>query len=97
MLSENQYYLIVLAEECGEVQRAIGKALRFGMDDVNPHTGESAREHLLNEAQDVLASLRALGIEADESKIDKKLAKMRKYLQYARDRGTVSEESHATE
>lgn len=38
--------LVILAEECGEVLRIVGKCLRFGLDDYHPVNGFPNREAL---------------------------------------------------
>jgi NTP pyrophosphatase (non-canonical NTP hydrolase) len=94
MLTRNQYLLVCLAEECGEVQRAIGKALRFGMDDLNPNTMVSAENHLKDEMADLLAILKLveeeLDLPIDPEAIKQKGYKIERYYKYAYLKGCVS-------
>ena len=39
-----QQVLGYLVEECGEVQAAVGKTIRWGLDSTNPELPESERE-----------------------------------------------------
>ena len=41
--------LNILTEECAEVIQAISKTQRFGMDNTNPFSAETNREHLEQE------------------------------------------------
>lgn len=45
--------LALLAEECGEVIRAIGKVLRHGYENTHPDGGPTNREALESECGDV--------------------------------------------
>lgn len=78
--------LAIVAEECGEVVQAIGKALRHGIMDVNPKTGETNREALLTELSDLSLTIEMLQIilgDNRESILIRKVIKrikLRKYL-----------------
>lgn len=50
--------LEILAEECAEVIQIKSKVIRFGMYNLNPITGKSNRELLVQELGDVLAMIR---------------------------------------
>jgi NTP pyrophosphatase (non-canonical NTP hydrolase) len=54
---QNEVMLITL-EECAEVIQAISKVFRFGIDSV--HNGVSNKEHLEEEAGDLLCMLEML-------------------------------------
>lgn len=54
--------LAILAEECGEVVKVVGKILRHGLGSINPLTGESNRHLLEKELGDVLAAMELLVI-----------------------------------
>ena len=72
--------LIILAEECAEVQQQISKILRFGPDDDNI-------KNLEKEIGDVIAMLAILGhqgvINEDKvmRRVPSKLRKLKKYSQ----------------
>jgi NTP pyrophosphatase (non-canonical NTP hydrolase) len=55
-----------LIEECGEVMHAVGKALRFGLDkSLHPH-GESNREWILRELDDLQLAILAVRVALDD-------------------------------
>lgn len=47
-------------EECGEVQVAIGKAIRFGLDNHHPVTKETNRAAILREMRDLRMAISRL-------------------------------------
>ena len=49
--------LNILTEECAEVIQAISKTQRFGMDNTNPFSTETNREHLEQEIGDLLTMI----------------------------------------
>ena len=57
MTDDERYVLGLLAEECGEVVQACGKALRFGLDSPAGPGGATARQELERELGDVRAAV----------------------------------------
>lgn len=55
-----EYLLTCTAEEGCEIGQAGHKALRFGLDDINPKTGNSNRKDLVTEVNDLLGVLELL-------------------------------------
>lgn len=55
-----EHLLTCAAEEGTEVAQAGHKALRFGLDDINPKTGRSNRIDLVAEVNDLLGVLELL-------------------------------------
>jgi len=49
------HLLACVGEECGEVQQAVGKSLRFGIQDCHPITGEQNWPSVVQEVHDVVA------------------------------------------
>lgn len=47
----------LLIEAAGKVQAVIGNALRWGLSNTNPDTGESNREALLRDLDDLKGSI----------------------------------------
>ncbi|MGX6977776.1 hypothetical protein ACWN8V_00670 [Vagococcus elongatus] len=43
-MKEHEYLMIVAMEECAEIQQALSKSLRFGLDDTHPETPELSNE-----------------------------------------------------
>jgi NTP pyrophosphatase (non-canonical NTP hydrolase) len=52
--------LAILAEECGEVVKVVGKILRHGIDSHHPTTHIDNREYLENELGDVTAAIKII-------------------------------------
>lgn len=96
MLSEKQYLLICLAEECAEVQHRITKALRFGFDEVEPGQSLNNSERLIDEVTDLVAVLDMINestdlpiLYRDEYKISSKQTKVGKFMRYSILQGTL--------
>lgn len=80
--------LAILAEECGEVIRIIGKILRFGYASSNPQSGELNRTQLTNELGD-LANIIDMMVKAEDLDINlldyyqgRKSANIHKWLKH---------------
>lgn len=85
----------VAMEECAEVAHRLSKALRFGMEEIQPGQSLTNRERILLEFYDLQAAMDLLGFSCcDNSDTAKacrwvKQAKIEKYLDYSRQCGTV--------
>lgn len=91
-MTEREHLLTILAEECAEVAQRASKALRFGDDEIQPGQQLTNLERIIDEVIDVVAVLSMLGIETYEFSITgvlRKKAKVRKYLDYAEQCGTL--------
>lgn len=85
------YLLVSIGEEAGEVQQAVGKALRFGLLDVNPKLPNAATNwvQLRTEIHDIIAVYEMLCNEFDRVEtlerdlIEAKKTKVLKWMQYA--------------
>lgn len=44
-MTKTENLLVTLMEECAELQQAVSKALRFGMDNCHPAQPEKSNEH----------------------------------------------------
>lgn len=98
-MTEIEYLLISLAEECAEVQQATSKLLRFGPNDRYPNdTAKTTLDKLQDEMVDLIALVEMLeerGVKIrrmDMSMIAGIAAKKKKvagYMVYARARGTL--------
>jgi len=51
------HFLACVGEESGELQQEVGKAIRFGLDDVNPATAESNRDAIIREFNDLCGAM----------------------------------------
>jgi hypothetical protein len=95
-MTKEEHLLIILAEECGEIQHEIFKALRFGLDDVYlPESKETNRESLMREIADFEGALE-LVIDAGTlpgglsgKLIKEKKDRIIKFLEYSKERGRL--------
>src|SRR5687767_9972309 len=88
--------LDALMEECAEVIVRASKALRFGLDEIQPGQALTNRERLeaeLNDLAGVLAMLPGTGVLSREWKNEaaalEKTDKVMEYLRYSRQCGTL--------
>jgi len=95
MMTNMQYLLDKLGEECVEVSQMCSKNKQFGVDEKQFADGESNRERLFGELNDLLAAIEMLneeegfGFEPDRERIDRKKAKVRHFREYSRSLGLV--------
>lgn len=102
MLTEDEHLLCCLAEEAGEIVQAVNKALRFGLDDdyrnATPSSLASPRVYIMNEIADLVAVTELLHEShvltelLKRDVVDAKKAKVRKFMDYARSKGTLEPE-----
>lgn len=85
--------LIQLMEECAEVSQRASKALRFGLDEVQPGQELNNKERLNLEISDLYGVLQILHDEyqigGNEEEMNKKIAKIEKYLEYSKKCGAT--------
>lgn len=94
-----EHLLFCLVEEAGEIIQAAAKSGRFGLDDRYPKPdSQTAREHLGNELNDLFAIVEMLQSEGvfpldlyNKELVKAKKEKVRKYMLYAFDKGTLEE------
>ena len=90
-----EHLLVCLAEECAEVQHAVAKALRFGLDDGYPGAASTNAQGIARELCDVLALVEMLedaGVlerPTDTHAIERKKAKVMAFMEYAGQIGEV--------
>ena len=81
----DERYLVLLAEECSEVIKAVTKILRFGQNDAHPETGVTNLDELIQEIGDTMAIVKKSGFSINplDSRLDvaihKKLKRLEKY------------------
>ncbi|PTX95736.1 hypothetical protein [Opitutus sp. ER46] len=100
-MTENEHLLEIVAEECVEVAQRISKALRFGTSEIQPNQPYTNAERVMHEYADLIAIVemcqgRSLLPDVERWRIEEKKAKIDRFLQYARQCGTVTEAVQAT-
>jgi len=91
-VNSEQHLLVILGEECAETAHRVSKAIRFGMDDIDPNQHETAKRILEREYAEIIAVAEMLGLKArDEDKAAKK-ERVKKYMDYSREVGTLERE-----
>lgn len=101
-MTKKEHLLTVVMEECAEIQQAVSKALRFGMDGTNPcaGTGATNEENVLTEYYQLQAVfsllfenhvLREPDVARQKAIINAKVAKLKKYMGVSQKRGYMKE------
>jgi len=95
-MTEQEHLFACLSEECGEVIQEVSKIHRFGIADSNPRIDDFVpnEERLSNEINDLLGVVEMLKeqgvkIEISATKMLEKQAKVKRYMEYAREKGTL--------
>lgn len=90
------HLLVCLIEECSEIIKDTSKALRFGLQDFNQKdleqkTSLSRIRTELNDLYGVIELLNEhnLELDLDRELINNKKDKVRKYMEYAKERGRI--------
>jgi len=98
-MDESEHILVCIAEECAEIQKAVSKALRFGLDDRHPNSKQTNRDDLTYEIADLLGVIemaRDYGIIPDHSEektrvlMQAKKENILKFMNYAETGGTLT-------
>jgi len=96
-MNRQEYLLSCLSEELGEVAQCVGKIQRFGLMDKYKPGAETNDVSLVKEMNDVVALMDMISIELklnglyNEAAIQAKKDKIEHYMQYSRDRGTLTD------
>lgn len=94
-MTREEHLLTIAAEECVEVAQRLTKALRFGLEEVQPGQTQTNRERIYHEYWQLRASLGMAGIDAwhngDDSKAveREKVEKVEHFLNYSAECGTL--------
>lgn len=95
-MTVQEHLLVILMEECSELQKLAAKALRFGPHEVwpeHPELGSNAQrmQQEWNDLVAVVELLRETGISLSCSgkEIEAKQLKIQNYMVYSRDQGTL--------
>lgn len=91
-MNRTEHLLIIAMEECNEVAQRCSKALRFGLEEVQPGQDLTNIQRIRQEYSDLAAVLEMLGVGAPLGRdMDGKRAKVEKFLAYSADLGTLQE------
>lgn len=100
-MNKQEYLLTKLSEECAEVAQRVSKILCFGIDEKEPGQELTNEQRLKGEYYDLLAVFEMLedegfviqdaNFEVRQAMINKK-AKVKKFMEYSRTQGRLSNE-----
>lgn len=103
-MTRTEHLLTIVMEECNEIAQRASKALRFGLDEVQPDAtanpeGFTNSERITNEVADLRGVLNMLGIDDDSPYVhrlaDAKRDKVERFLAYSAECGTLTATSRA--
>lgn len=99
-MNRTEHLLVCLAEECAEVAHAVGKALRFGLNDKGPNHLLTNAQCIARELVDIIAvtemleEIKALPTTSTMLDIEAKKEKVRVFMHYAQEAGTLTNEAN---
>jgi hypothetical protein len=97
-MKENEYLYQVAQEECAEVAQRLSKCSRFTVDEIQPGQDLTNGERVMQEFVDLIAVVEMLADAGYLPNIpspkilewsDAKKAKVKKFMAYSRERGTL--------
>lgn len=97
-MNRHEHLLVILGEECAEVQQRVTKALRFGMNEMQPNQDYTNEGRLIQEINDWVAAVEMvfgcpIADLLNDGMIASKKEKVERYLNFSRDVcGTLKEE-----
>ena len=93
-MTRDEHLMVIAMEECHEVAQRLSKALRFGMEEVQPGQHMTNRERVTVEVADLRAMFDMLGIDDDSPFVHRlaleKRAKVEHFLNYSAECGTLA-------
>jgi NTP pyrophosphatase (non-canonical NTP hydrolase) len=101
-VNKTEHLLSCLIEECAEVQKAAAKALRFGLNSINPGTNFSNEQEVIKEFAEVVAVMELLEDEGifksmgSIQTIESKKARVLHFMQYAIKEGILDADREKT-
>ncbi|HWL50792.1 MAG TPA: hypothetical protein VNQ90_00045 [Chthoniobacteraceae bacterium] len=95
-MTKEEHLLTILAEECMEVAQRCSKALRFGLDEVQPGQSLTNSQRITEEFGDLLGAFELLHQKAEvarpsEIAVMNKIDKIEVFMGYSRQCGTLTE------
>jgi hypothetical protein len=97
-MNREQMLLVKLIEECAEISKVATKALRFGMNSIQPSSGETNRKLLKEEHKDYMATLMLLQDETGvffsmtNDEIRERKARIEEYFKVSQNLGIMDKE-----
>ncbi|MBQ0600896.1 hypothetical protein J7S78_13945 [Klebsiella oxytoca] len=94
-MTETQYLLDVLSEECNEIAVRASKAIRFGLEEIQPGQTLTNAQRLALELDDLYGAIEMLNEKhpgtyiPNRDNIDAKKVKVSKFMKYSELCGTV--------
>lgn len=94
-MTREEHLLTILIEECNETAQRATKALRFGLQEVQPEQPLTNAERVVYEFNDIVAIMDLLMVDNaisnvfDRVAIGLKKVKVEKYLEYSKELGTL--------
>jgi hypothetical protein len=97
-MTRTEHLLTILAEECAEVAQRVSKALRFGLDEVQPNQPYTNAQRVVLELNDLAAAVQMavkegalpdLSEEEVAERIGRKTEKVERFLAFSAGRGLV--------
>jgi len=96
-MTEVEHLLTVLSEECAEVAQRVSKALRFGLEEVQPGQFATNAERIVEELADLWAVTTLLereGVFKAHGDLfldmaERKKLKVSQFMEYAKECGTI--------
>jgi len=95
-MTYTEHLLTILAEECAEVAQRASKALRFGLEEIQPGQTLTNAQRIMEEYDDLravveLCSVRGMMPMPDDWRVKAKQQKIDQYLRYSQQQGTLTE------
>jgi hypothetical protein len=96
-VNRQEHLLVIVGEESVEIAQRASKALRFGLDEIQPNQEQDNFERMMAEFADLCGALELLRqgstidgmVMALRQKIDAKKDKVEKFLLYSQEQGTL--------
>lgn len=99
-MTTQEHLLAILAEECAEIAQRASKALRFGLDEIQPEQPLTNAERIMEEFDDLRGVVgmmqdRALLPGSVARRIQAKQEKVGKFLRYSAECGCVDDSANS--
>jgi uncharacterized protein (UPF0147 family) len=94
-MNATEHLLTCLSEECAEVSQRASKALRFGLDEVQPEQPFNNAQRIIAEVNDLIAVIEMLQQanalpRVTRAAVDEKKRKLAEWMRYSAERGALA-------